>query len=142
MWQFIVTWNRSSSTSSTCLESWRSIIRLPISSSLQSMECLWWFRFARLLNQWHQRTRRWQVSQFHFYCQSHLMENLLTEVSFPIYISKTFSLIIFFLHILNRYPAGVNPAACPNYPYCDTGAHRQYPAGLSAASCPNYPYCA
>lgn len=57
-----------------------------------------------------------------------------------------------------RYPAGVNPAACPNYPYCDNGHaaayhgapaaaplpgyhSRQYPAGLSAASCPNYPYC-
>ncbi|CAG0890912.1 unnamed protein product [Darwinula stevensoni] len=72
-----------------------------------------------------------------------------------------------------RYPAGVNPAACPNYPYCDplvdptsgflrTGyaphaayvhaapAYRhfapilhsnQYPAGVNPAACPNYPYC-
>ena len=48
-------------------------------------------------------------------------------------------------------PAGVDPAACPNYPYCDEAAAvltysgvpvtRQYPAGVSAASCPNYPHC-
>lgn len=66
----------------------------------------------------------------------------------------------FFVYFKNffRYPAGVNPHACPNYPYCDTGAHgsyhvpqvaplpgynaRNYPAGVNPASCPNYPYCA
>ncbi|XP_055317794.1 cuticle protein 1 [Sitodiplosis mosellana] len=57
----------------------------------------------------------------------------------------------------DKYPAGVNPSACPNYPYCDNGAashyapvatplagyaSRQYPAGISPAACPNYPYCA
>lgn len=60
----------------------------------------------------------------------------------------------------DKYPAGVNPQACPNYPYCDTntGLHagvvaapkaaplpgfteRQYPAGVSAQQCPNFPYC-
>jgi Cuticle protein CPCFC len=61
----------------------------------------------------------------------------------------------------DKYPSGVNPQACPNYPYCDTpilpGGHqghqayrsaplpgfteRLYPAGVSAASCPNYPEC-
>ncbi|XP_031634814.1 cuticle protein 1 [Contarinia nasturtii] len=57
----------------------------------------------------------------------------------------------------DKYPAGVNPSACPNYPYCDTGAgvypgayaaaplpgyvSRQYPAGVNPAACPNYPYC-
>lgn len=59
------------------------------------------------------------------------------------------------LFTLHRYPAGVNPAACPNYPYCDTGASshvpqvaplpgytsRQYPAGLNPSNCPNYPLC-
>lgn len=59
----------------------------------------------------------------------------------------------------DKYPAGVDPSKCPNYPYCDTnalhaGAHHQaranplpgfterlYPAGVSAHSCPNYPEC-
>lgn len=60
----------------------------------------------------------------------------------------------------DKYPAGVNPQSCPNYPYCDTnnpghaGGHhaarvaplpgyteRLYPAGVSAAQCPNYPEC-
>lgn len=61
----------------------------------------------------------------------------------------------------DKYPSGVNPQSCPNYPYCDTpilpGGHsghqayrasplpgfteRLYPAGVSAASCPNYPEC-
>jgi hypothetical protein len=58
----------------------------------------------------------------------------------------------------DKYPAGVSPHACPNYPYCDTNAlhaghhqvranplpgftERLYPAGVSAASCPNYPEC-
>ena len=50
-----------------------------------------------------------------------------------------------------QWPAGVSPAACPNYPYCNedagilaysgTPAITQYPAGVSAASCPNYPHC-
>uniref|UniRef100_A0A182IZN4 Cuticle protein CPCFC domain-containing protein n=1 Tax=Anopheles atroparvus TaxID=41427 RepID=A0A182IZN4_ANOAO len=55
----------------------------------------------------------------------------------------------------DRYPAGVDPQACPNYPYCDNLApagvpqaaplpgytSRQYPAGVSAHTCPGYPYC-
>ena len=59
------------------------------------------------------------------------------------------------------WPAGVSPAACPNFPNCDasidptSGFVRTvvqapvgyvntagYPAGLSAAACPNYPFCA
>ncbi|KAF4531701.1 hypothetical protein B566_EDAN012512 [Ephemera danica] len=56
----------------------------------------------------------------------------------------------------DKYPAGLNPALCPNYPNCDntvvhltraapvawTAPHgRQYPAGVNPALCPNYPYC-
>lgn len=55
----------------------------------------------------------------------------------------------------DKYPAGVNPQSCPNYPYCDNAAghsapqvaplpgwtERLYPAGVSAQSCPNFPYC-
>lgn len=60
----------------------------------------------------------------------------------------------------DKYPAGVNPQQCPNYPYCDTntGVHagapaqlkaaplpgyteRQYPAGVNPNQCPNFPYC-
>lgn len=61
----------------------------------------------------------------------------------------------------DKFPAGVNPQACPNYPYCDTntGLHagvaaapqkaaplpgyteRQYPAGVNPHECPNFPYC-
>lgn len=58
----------------------------------------------------------------------------------------------------DKYPAGVNPQACPNYPFCDTNAvhggaaatpapplpgwnERQYPAGVSPQECPNFPYC-
>ncbi|KAG8236249.1 hypothetical protein J437_LFUL011002 [Ladona fulva] len=67
-----------------------------------------------------------------------------------------------------KYPAGVNPHACPNYPYCDNvalaahsagavhapyaapayahyGVHgpvaAAYPAGVDPHTCPNYPYC-
>ncbi|XP_037093047.1 cuticle protein 1-like [Pollicipes pollicipes] len=58
-----------------------------------------------------------------------------------------------------QYPAGVSPAACPNYPYCGDDANtlaalnlarlapsgaplaREYPAGLAPAACPNFPYC-
>ena len=51
-----------------------------------------------------------------------------------------------------RYPAGLNPDLCPNYPYCNTvryspyvpyavAASHNYPAGVSPVSCPNYPYC-
>jgi len=62
-------------------------------------------------------------------------------------------LIVSFLFF--RYPAGVNPASCPNYPYCGTGlsASEAVPPlpGFSArfyrsavqkkSNCPNYPYC-
>lgn len=60
----------------------------------------------------------------------------------------------------DKYPAGVNPQACPNYPYCDTNTgvpagvaaapkaaplpgytERQYPAGVNPHECPNFPYC-
>lgn len=60
----------------------------------------------------------------------------------------------------DKYPAGVSPQSCPNYPYCDVNAgaghsghhvaraaplpgytERLYPAGVSAAQCPNYPEC-
>lgn len=60
----------------------------------------------------------------------------------------------------DKYPAGVDPRSCPNFPYCDKpivpGTHsayhhqpaplpgfteRLYPAGVSPASCPNYPEC-
>uniref|UniRef100_U5EF00 Putative cuticle protein 1 n=1 Tax=Corethrella appendiculata TaxID=1370023 RepID=U5EF00_9DIPT len=56
----------------------------------------------------------------------------------------------------DKYPAGVNPHTCPNYPYCDTNAghagavraaplpgftERQYPAGVNPHQCPNFPYC-
>ena len=56
------------------------------------------------------------------------------------------------------WPAGVSPAACPNYPICDnsidptlgvaraaigvpTVTAHQWPAGVAAAACPDYPYC-
>merc|ERR1719369_2426516 len=47
------------------------------------------------------------------------------------------------------WPAGVSPAACPNYPYCGLNADiptgytntAGYPTGVSAAVCPGYPYC-
>lgn len=101
------------------------------------------------------------------------MDQVVTSKSFMSFVLKIickklstehfrFSWMRIFLMMIcfsfDRYPAGVNPAACPNYPYCDTGAHgsyhvqqvaplpgytsRQYPAGINAASCPNYPYCA
>ncbi|XP_063701885.1 uncharacterized protein LOC134831962 [Culicoides brevitarsis] len=56
----------------------------------------------------------------------------------------------------DKYPAGVSPHACPNYPYCDINAghagqvraaplqgftERLYPAGVNPASCPNFPDC-
>lgn len=58
--------------------------------------------------------------------------------------------------VAEKYPAGVNPQTCPNYPYCDINAghggaaapplpgftERQYPAGVSPHTCPNFPYCA
>merc|ERR1712080_694940 len=48
-----------------------------------------------------------------------------------------------------QYPAGVHPAACPNYPFCNLAPivpvgyvnTAGYPAGVSAAACPGYPYC-
>ncbi|KAL7030176.1 hypothetical protein ACKWTF_006557 [Chironomus riparius] len=56
-----------------------------------------------------------------------------------------------------KYPAGVDPRSCPDFPYCPTpilpGHHahhvaplpgfteRLYPAGVSAHTCPNYPEC-
>ena len=47
----------------------------------------------------------------------------------------------------SQWPAGVSPAACPNYPDCSlvpggyAGAVSQYPAGVWPAACPDYPYC-
>ncbi|XP_071448531.1 cuticle protein 1-like [Hetaerina americana] len=62
----------------------------------------------------------------------------------------------------DRYPAGLSPALCPNYPHCDNALialhssnpsavtpyaaplyhyGREYPAGVHPAACPNYPYC-
>ena len=56
----------------------------------------------------------------------------------------------------DKYPAGVNPQTCPNYPFCDVNAghhgavaapplpgwtERLYPAGVSPHECPNFPYC-
>ncbi|XP_030388320.1 uncharacterized protein LOC115634610 [Scaptodrosophila lebanonensis] len=57
----------------------------------------------------------------------------------------------------DKYPAGVNPQVCPNYPFCDVNAghaaapvaapplpgwtERLYPAGVSPHQCPNFPYC-
>ncbi|XP_017468738.1 PREDICTED: cuticle protein 1-like [Rhagoletis zephyria] len=56
----------------------------------------------------------------------------------------------------DKFPAGVNPHTCPNYPFCDVNAghhgavaapplpgwtERQYPAGVSPHQCPNFPYC-
>lgn len=55
----------------------------------------------------------------------------------------------------DKYPAGVSPHSCPNYPFCDiTAGHgavqapplpgwteRLYPAGVSPHECPNFPYC-
>ncbi|XP_046387213.1 cuticle protein 1-like [Ischnura elegans] len=65
--------------------------------------------------------------------------------------------------VADKYPAGLNPALCPNYPDCDNSlialhsgnpsavlpyaaaplyhAGREYPAGVHPAACPNYPYC-
>ncbi|XP_046402947.1 cuticle protein 1-like [Ischnura elegans] len=70
-----------------------------------------------------------------------------------------------------RYPAGVDPHTCPNYPYCDNvplavghhgaiapyaahsyaayghhgaishGAGAKYPADVDPHLCPHYPYC-
>ncbi|CAG0889583.1 unnamed protein product [Cyprideis torosa] len=62
---------------------------------------------------------------------------------------------------VKEYPAGVDPYACPDYPYCGPkqvtnqgipasvayakagyyGGPAKYPAGVSPALCPNYPYC-
>uniref|UniRef100_D3TS36 Salivary secreted protein n=1 Tax=Glossina morsitans morsitans TaxID=37546 RepID=D3TS36_GLOMM len=55
----------------------------------------------------------------------------------------------------DKFPAGVSPHTCPNYPFCDLHAgaagapapplpgwtERQYPAGVSPHTCPNFPYC-
>lgn len=57
----------------------------------------------------------------------------------------------------DKFPAGVSPESCPNYPYCEVNAgsghhaaraaplqgftERLYPAGVSPQSCPNYPEC-
>ncbi|XP_067632032.1 cuticle protein 1 [Eurosta solidaginis] len=56
----------------------------------------------------------------------------------------------------DKFPAGVNPHTCPNYPFCDVNAghhgavaapplpgftERLYPAGVSPHECPNFPYC-
>ncbi|XP_055387083.1 DNA translocase FtsK-like [Condylostylus longicornis] len=58
----------------------------------------------------------------------------------------------------DKYPAGVDAKACPNYPYCGSNglphpaAHkpvaplpgfteRLYPAGVSPQECANFPYC-
>ena len=52
--------------------------------------------------------------------------------------------------VAREWPAGVSPAACPNYPYCDSLTAvvplgyvntAGYPAGVNAAVCPGYPYC-
>lgn len=58
--------------------------------------------------------------------------------------------------VAEKYPAGVNPHTCPNYPFCDVNAghagpvaapplpgftERLYPAGVSPHECPNFPYC-
>ncbi|KAG8236259.1 hypothetical protein J437_LFUL011012 [Ladona fulva] len=63
-----------------------------------------------------------------------------------------------------KYPAGVSPHTCPNYPFCDVSAHAvapyaahayaayghhagvpgaaaAYPAGVDPHICPNYPFC-
>merc|ERR1719370_911472 len=48
-----------------------------------------------------------------------------------------------------EWPAGVSPASCPNFPYCNLSAAAPigyvntagFPAGVSAAACPGYPYC-
>uniref|UniRef100_A0A336M3M2 CSON008013 protein n=1 Tax=Culicoides sonorensis TaxID=179676 RepID=A0A336M3M2_CULSO len=56
----------------------------------------------------------------------------------------------------DKYPAGVSPNSCPNYPYCDVNAghngparaaplpgftERLYPAGVNPSACPNFPDC-
>ncbi|KAG4071728.1 hypothetical protein HA402_011882 [Bradysia odoriphaga] len=56
----------------------------------------------------------------------------------------------------DKYPAGVDPQSCPNYPFCDLNdfarsapvvaplpgwTERLYPAGVSPKECPNFPYC-
>ena len=53
----------------------------------------------------------------------------------------------------DKYPAGLNPATCPDYPNCDNSiialyngppvayTAPGYPAGVNPAACPNYPYC-
>ncbi|PSN32952.1 Cuticle protein 1, partial [Blattella germanica] len=56
----------------------------------------------------------------------------------------------------DKYPAGLSPALCPNYPHCDNAlialysnnapavpyaSAYNYPAGVSPAACPNYPFC-
>lgn len=73
--------------------------------------------------------------------------------------------------LAREYPAGLHPAICPNYPFCDADALAKYtpqgmpipewvrnpailpiaraasnpvpkyPADFPAALCPNYPYC-
>ncbi|KAG8224338.1 hypothetical protein J437_LFUL004294 [Ladona fulva] len=62
--------------------------------------------------------------------------------------------------VADKYPAGLNPALCPNYPNCDNALialhsanpsavtpywaapiAKEYPAGVHPAACPNYPYC-
>lgn len=156
LWQLIVARNCTSTSSSTCSPIPQcsslvrcSFIRLPISSSIQPLECTSLQPLRRILNQWYQRSRRWQVSG-----------NDLIEKHQKKYAKKHEYVTHFFVYFKNffRYPAGVNPSACPNYPYCDTGAHgsyhvpqvaplpgynaRNYPAGVNPASCPNYPYCA
>ncbi|XP_041987240.1 cuticle protein 1 [Aricia agestis] len=86
--------------------------------------------------------------------------------------AKLFCLLVLAAVALAReYPAGLHPAVCPNYPYCDQNAWTKftpdgqpipewvynpsilpvapadpygptkYPAGVNPALCPNYPFC-
>jgi len=39
----------------------------------------------------------------------------------------------------DRYPAGVNPASCPNYPFCDNAALNALQLQYQQYSAPLYP---
>ncbi|CAH0697961.1 unnamed protein product [Spodoptera exigua] len=86
-------------------------------------------------------------------------------------VSNFFFFAVLVVALAREYPAGVHPAVCPNYPYCDADALARhtpdgmpipqwgyhpgvapaapghvpaaprYPADFPPALCPNYPYC-
>jgi len=112
-------------------------------------------------NQWNapQQHNQWNAPQQHNQWNAAPVNNHLTAggdkyvLFLLLFIKKKAN--NYFIFLLYRYPAGVSPQSCPNYPFCDNaGGHaapqvaplpgwteRLYPAGVSAHECPNFPYC-